>query len=234
MNEDNLSSGGTRPVFDGQEPETDGGGTGGQPRQEEYAGQAYRQDIYQESAPVTSGEYRQQANGQAGFGANQDPNGPKADPFGQNMAAGAGTYGQQAPQAPSKGFGIASLVLGIISLILFCSCVNIILAAVAIVFGILQLAQKDAPKGMAIAGIVTSCFSIILFIIAFVTFIVTTDFQEVMEHGYGYDQNLEDYFFGNGYAPQFDDDGNMYFPDSDDEYEDRDDRDYDDDEDDTF
>lgn len=233
MNEDNLGSGGTRPVFDGQEPETDSGGTGGQPRQEEYAGHTYQQDIYQESTPVTSGEYRQETNGQAGFSANQDPYGQKADPFGQNMAAGTGDFAQQqAPQAPSKGFGIASLVLGIISLILFCSCINIVLAVVAIIFGIVQLVQKDAPKGMAIAGIITSCFSIILFIIAFVTFIVTTDFQEVMDHGYGYDRNLEDYFFGNGDAPQFDDDGEMYFPDSDDD--DRDDRDHDWDHDDTF
>ena len=38
-------------------------------------------------------------------------------------------------QEPGVGFGIASLVLGIISLLLFCTCINIPLAILAIVFG---------------------------------------------------------------------------------------------------
>lgn len=243
MNEDDFNSGGIEPVFDGQEPEEDGIRT--RPRQEEYAEHTYRQGIYEEGQAQTRGEYRQ-----ADLGQSQDPYAKKEDPFGQNASvgagsfagqansfgqnipSGAGSFAQQPYQAPSRGFGIASLVLGVISLILFCSCINIILAIVSIIFGIIQLVQKDAPKGMAVAGIITSCLSIVLFIIAFVTFMLSTDFQDALEQDYRFNQSLEDYFMRDGEAPQFDDDGEMYFPD--DDNRDGWDHDRDEDEDDTF
>lgn len=59
------------------------------------------------------------------------------------------------------GFGIASLVLGIVSVFLFGCCVNYIMAILAIVFAVVQMV-KNRQKGMAIAGIVTACVSIIL------------------------------------------------------------------------
>ena len=61
------------------------------------------------------------------------------------------------------GFGIASMVLGIISLLCFCTCINIIPAILAIVFGIIQIMTRE-HKGMAIAGIVTGALSICLLI----------------------------------------------------------------------
>ena len=65
---------------------------------------------------------------------------------------------------PSKGFGIASLVLGIFSLVFFCSCLNIFTAILAIIFGIIQLSRfKNFGKGLAIGGLVTAIASIILF-----------------------------------------------------------------------
>lgn len=63
-----------------------------------------------------------------------------------------------------RGFGIASMVLGIISLVLFFSFVNIPLAILAIIFGIIQLMRK-APKGMAISGIVMGISSLFLLVI---------------------------------------------------------------------
>ena len=63
-----------------------------------------------------------------------------------------------------RGFGIASMVLGIISLVLFFSFVNIPLAILAIIFGIIQLTRK-APKGMAISGIVMGISSLFLLVI---------------------------------------------------------------------
>lgn len=66
---------------------------------------------------------------------------------------------------PSSGFGIASMVCGILALItccLWCTCIP--LAVVSIVLGILQI-QKGNAKGMAIAGIVCSSIGLILFII---------------------------------------------------------------------
>lgn len=63
-----------------------------------------------------------------------------------------------------RGFGIASMVLGIIALVLFFSFVNIPLAILAIIFGIIQLTRK-APKGMAISGIVMGISSLFLLVI---------------------------------------------------------------------
>lgn len=64
-------------------------------------------------------------------------------------------------QPKQHGFGIASMVLGIIAVVLFFSLLNIPLAILAIIFGILQLTKKDG-KGMAIAGIITGAVSMIL------------------------------------------------------------------------
>lgn len=230
MNEDDFNSGGIELVYDSQEPEEDGIRTG--PQQEEYTERTYRQGIYEEGEGKRQGEYRETAGAQYGYGQNQNPYMQQANYYGQNASDGAGSFTQQPYQAPSRGFGIASLVLGVISLILFCSCINIILAIVSIIFGIIQLVQKDAPKGMAVAGIITSCLSIVLFIIAFVTFMLSTDFQDMLEQDYRFNQSLEDYFMRDGEAPQFNDDGEMYFPDEDD-WDDWD-HDRDEDEDDTF
>ena len=64
-----------------------------------------------------------------------------------------------------NGFGIAALVLGIISLVFFCSCFTVITAPLAIIFGIVQLVKsKTAGKGLAIAGLITGIISLIAFI----------------------------------------------------------------------
>ena len=66
--------------------------------------------------------------------------------------------------AKGKGFGVMSLVLGIISLTLFCSIFNIITSGLSIVFGVVQL-RRGTARGMAIAGIVTAFASIVVLII---------------------------------------------------------------------
>ena len=58
------------------------------------------------------------------------------------------------------GFGIASLVLGIMSLCVCCF-INYIFAFIAIVFGIIQIVSSKR-KGMAIAGIVIAVVAIII------------------------------------------------------------------------
>ena len=75
-------------------------------------------------------------------------------------------YPYQGPDytPPSSGFGIASMVCGIIALItccVWCTCAP--LAVISIVFGILQIRKVNA-KGMAIAGIVCSSIGLILLI----------------------------------------------------------------------
>ena len=71
-----------------------------------------------------------------------------------------------------KGFGIAAMVLGIVSLVFFCLWyISISCAILAVIFGILGV--KSTGKGMAITGIVTGSIglvvTIIIVIFAFVT-----------------------------------------------------------------
>ena len=101
---------------------------------------------------------------------------------------------QQEPyQAESQGFGIASMVMGIISLVLCCSCVNIPIAITAIIFGILQLVKTNSGKGAAITGIVTSALSIVIFFISLITMLASTDFQQGFENGF--ENGLEDFYY---------------------------------------
>ena len=65
------------------------------------------------------------------------------------------------PIGDGIGFGIASLVLGVLSVFMFGCCVNYIMAVLSIVFAVVQLV-KNRSKGMAVAGIITSAISIIL------------------------------------------------------------------------
>ena len=65
------------------------------------------------------------------------------------------------PKGDGIGFGMASLVLGAVSILMFGCCVNYILAIIAIALGIVQLV-KNKQKGLAIGGIVTACVSILL------------------------------------------------------------------------
>lgn len=60
-----------------------------------------------------------------------------------------------------QGFGIASLVLGILALVLFCTCINVFFGILSLIFGIIQIVRYE-KKGLAIGGIVTSVISVIL------------------------------------------------------------------------
>jgi hypothetical protein len=104
-------------------------------------------------------------------------------------------YGQAEQQKPDNiGFGLTSMILGILSLLLFCSCINYILAVLAIIFGIIQLVRYQ-NRGMAIAGLVTAGLSIILATIMWIGFsTMTIDennpfYQYLEEYQYGYDED---------------------------------------------
>lgn len=73
-----------------------------------------------------------------------------------------------------QGFGIASLICGILSIVTCCcSCPCAPLAIVSIVLGILQISKgAGSGRGMAIAGIVCSAVGLILMIISLVFTIV--------------------------------------------------------------
>ncbi len=133
------------------------------------------------AAPSTGGNVQR---GMAGTGyphqganmAGNYPPGGMVQPgnYPQGMQPGGGTpqgyYPQGEPNKPSggKGFGIASMVLGIVALSLSCCFyyVSIPCAVIGVVLGVIGL--KRAGRGMAIAGLVCSVVSLIpaIFVLA--------------------------------------------------------------------
>ncbi len=63
-----------------------------------------------------------------------------------------------------SGFGIASLILGIISIVTVCIVIGIIPAILGVIFAIVAFCQKNVKKEAAIVGFVCSLMGIILFI----------------------------------------------------------------------
>lgn len=115
------------------------------------AGADYNQNGY--GQPAGGQNYNQNGYGQPNGAVNYNQNGYNQNGYNQPP------YGA-ATKSDSTGFGIASLVLGIISIFTFFCCINYILAVIAIVLGIVQIV-KSSKKGLAIGGIVTAVISII-------------------------------------------------------------------------
>lgn len=135
------------------------------------------------------------------------PVNPNQAQYQQNGAYQQYYYSYGEPAAEEKGdgtaFGIASMVLGIVALLLFCTGCHIILAILAIVFGIIQLV-RNKQKGFAIAGIVTAGLAIVIYII-FIIVCMTTG-------------TTWNYLYN--YADQYYDDGDSYNYDYYDDYND--------------
>ncbi len=87
---------------------------------------------------------------------------------------GPGGWTGAAPQ-PQNGFGIAAMVLGILSLCLFCVHLGVVLGPLALIFGVLgrkKAARGEATNpGMALAGIITGSIGIAV-AAAFLGFVV--------------------------------------------------------------
>jgi hypothetical protein len=79
--------------------------------------------------------------------------------------------------APSKsnGLAIASLSLGIISVI---SLTGFVTGIPAIILGIIALQKKAGEKSMSIIGIITGGFSTVVSILAITTFILIATYDE--------------------------------------------------------
>ncbi|MBQ3407683.1 MAG: DUF4190 domain-containing protein [Clostridia bacterium] len=71
------------------------------------------------------------------------------------------------PQSGSKALSIASMVVGIVSLV-FCFCVPwlpLILGIVAVALSGIAIAKKMDGKGMAIAGLVTGVITVSIYLV---------------------------------------------------------------------
>ena len=71
-------------------------------------------------------------------------------------------YNPQGQQPEQKGFSIASLVLGILSVV---CCGAGLFGILGLIFGIMGQKRAPSSKGMATAGIVLSAIGIVLFIV---------------------------------------------------------------------
>lgn len=78
-----------------------------------------------------------------------------------------------------KGFGIASLLLGAISIALFCSFINFFTSILGIIFGVVQI-RRGSGKGFAIVGILCSIFSVILLMVCMSIIMKNTAFVDLI------------------------------------------------------
>lgn len=128
-----------------------------------------------------------------------------------NGSYGSGYGWQEESQKPdSAAFGITSLVLGIVSLLLFCTCINWITAILAIIFGIIQL-TKSRQRGLAIGGIITAGLSMLLAIALYISIFAGASLTDIYD-SYRYDYNYDDnYDYYDGYDYDYDDYLNDYY-----------------------
>ena len=136
----------------------------------------------------------------AGNGADS-ANGGKNDGYGNPYDAKNGVFKSGNADMPDKksgnGMAIASLVLGIISLLL-CCCGNFVtvgLSATGLILGI--IAQSKKSRGIAIAGIVTSAIGLAVGIIgvALMIYGMGNDIDSII--------NDPNWPFGSDYFPDF-------------------------------
>lgn len=120
-----------------------------------------------------NGGYPQQGQPDAGqpYGTPQQPYG--GDPY--------GTASQD-----KKGFAIASMVCGIVSIVTCCcEYIAIPLSIVAIVLGIISIKKQESGKGMAIAGIACGGAALAFIIVCLILYatgaVDTTQWEEMLK-----------------------------------------------------
>lgn len=111
------------------------------------------------------------------------------NPYGQYQNGNPVPYRRQ-PLRPQKpiGFAVTALILGIVSLLGICCCVNLVTAPLAIIFGIIALVQKQRGTGMSITGIITAALSLIAALICGIAFAelipyaedITADYERII------------------------------------------------------
>lgn len=130
---------------------------------------------------------------------------------------------KQEPEKDRKGFAIASMVLGLVSIVLFCVCfISIPCGILAIIFGI--LAFSSSKKAMAITGFITGGIGIFISFIIFVFLfsfgfiagvangLSEIDYDSIYNEIYdddsyesSYNETYDDYFYDGSYNETYDD-----------------------------
>lgn len=140
--------------------------------QNSYGQGTYAQDAYREGQnPYGQGSYNQ---GQHPYG-NQPQNYYSPDGGGGNQNPYDQPYAAP-PVTPGRGWAIASVVLGAISILLFFLGLTVVLAVLGLIFAIVALVKvrkaQGARKGMSITGLVLNILGLILSGIALVFWVV--------------------------------------------------------------
>jgi len=106
-----------------------------------------------------------------------------------------------------SGWGIASLILGILSLVSMCCicCGNILFGILGLIFGIIAIAKKSG-KGMGVAGLIMSIISIILGIVLFMFMMFTGEVNT--EDGGIYYNYSDEYLYEDEYTDDYYDEYN--------------------------
>ncbi|MBQ3572477.1 MAG: DUF4190 domain-containing protein [Clostridia bacterium] len=163
---------------------------------EERSEQEQNVNPYKDNNPYVSGNVGGGYDGNNGQNPYVNNNPYTSDnPYGGYNTYSSSSYNGYDGYIPErrerKGLGIASMVLGILSLTCCCcSILGVIVAIVGLILGIIS--QKAKPNGFALAGIITSAFGIAFGILGFVITIASgaltdefwTDFYEGWESSF--------------------------------------------------
>ena len=127
-----------------------------------------------------------------------------------NMQMNQMHQGGQKKKGDGVGFGVASMVLGILSLLFFCTGCNLLFIILAVIFGIIQLV-KNEQKGFAITGLVTSGISLVLFMILIISVFASTGSLDYYDYYRDYYDGSGDYDdYDNNYDYDYNDGGDGY------------------------
>ncbi len=169
----------------------------------------YQQNMQYQQNPQFQGNPQYQQNGQyqQNMQYQQNPQYQQYPPYQPNAPyEQGGQYGYQQPQkSGGNGLAIAAMILGIASLVLFCTCLNIPLAIISVILAIVHLVRRSyTGKGFAIAGIIMSGISVLISIIFWVVVVtgiassgvmdVYSQIYEEIEDG-GYEDFAERYYY---------------------------------------
>ena len=117
----------------------------------------YEENPYGKDNPYNEGGYSSNPYNQNEKSGYYDGNTEARDEKPFVLGGGYAPVGE--PKKNSKGLGIASMVLGIVSVtVCGCSGIGLICAIIGLIFGIIT--QVKNPSGFGLAGIITSAFGI--------------------------------------------------------------------------
>lgn len=113
---------------------------------------------------------------------------------------------QHKQKGDGRGYGIASLILGIVSVLLFCTCINWVTGILAIIFGIIQI-TKNKEHGLAIGGIITAAISMVFSVVLYLAMWFGMTNAGITYEDLLYDQ-YDDSYDSDGSDAWYDGDGN--------------------------